>query len=142
MIFDYQTWITQYYIKNTNAIECLSYNKTFKQRPTTETFSISKYHCFECILDQFEIIEASKCIGRIVGIIGRYYFKLKNNNEMSIKLSQTLVYTSSLLILENNIWKNWRFEVTNKIYYCWTSFAIILLHYIFTTKWGSSSQTK
>jgi len=30
MIYDYQMWLPQFYIKNTNALECLSRNKTFK----------------------------------------------------------------------------------------------------------------
>lgn len=44
MIYDYQMWFPQFYIKNTNALECLSRNKTFKQRRTIEKILISKYY--------------------------------------------------------------------------------------------------
>lgn len=43
MIYDYQMRFPQSYVKNTNALECLSRNKTLKQRRTIEKILISNY---------------------------------------------------------------------------------------------------
>jgi len=56
MIYDYQMWFPQFHVKNTNALEWLSLNKTFKQRHTIEKFLISKYHYFECVPEKYGII--------------------------------------------------------------------------------------
>lgn len=80
-----------------NTIDCLSCNKTNEQYNITKTFSILEYHYFECVSD--EIIEANEFIGRLIS----YHFKMKKNNAMPIKFLQTLVYTSSLSILENKM---------------------------------------
>lgn len=99
MIYDYQMWFSQFYIKNTNALECLSRNKTLKQRRTIEKFLISKYHYFECVSEKCGIIKASEFIDGITS----NHFKLRKNNAMPIQLPKTLVYTSSLPILKSKM---------------------------------------
>jgi len=95
-------WLPQFYIKNTHTIECLSCNKTFKQLHRIKTFLIYKYHYFESVSEKYGIIEASEFIDGIV--LYHIKFKLRKNNTMPISShkSQTLVYTSSLPILESN----------------------------------------
>lgn len=99
MIYDFQIWFPQFYIKTTNALECLSRNKTFKQRRTIEKFLISKYYYFECVSEKSGIIKASEFIDGIVS----YHFKLRKNNTIPIQYPKTLVYDSSLPILESKM---------------------------------------
>lgn len=71
MIYNCQTWFDNFVLKIMNAIDCLSCNKTNKQRNTTETFSILRYYYFECVSD--EIIEANKFIDGLIS----YHFNIK-----------------------------------------------------------------
>jgi len=79
-------------LKTLNALERLSYNKTFQQRPAIEQFLISKYHYFECVSEKCGIIKASEFIRR--NDIIPLKIDKKQCNAHTVPQT-TIVYTSS-----------------------------------------------
>jgi hypothetical protein len=86
------------YIKNTDAMECLTRKKSVKYH-TIEKFLISKYHYFECKSDQYGIIETSEYIDGITS----YHFKLRKYNIIQMTLLESLVYRISLPIIHSKM---------------------------------------
>lgn len=79
-------------------MECLNSKKSVKHHPI-EKFLIFKYHYFECVFDQYGIIQASEYIDRITS----YHFKLRKFNIIPMTLPQSLVYRTSLPILHSKM---------------------------------------